>query len=906
MSSTAQGTSSATTSPESTATSNATPPILKSYSCVLCAQRKVKCDKAPGGCSNCTKARVSCVYKAPPPPRRRKKGTREIDIHAKLKLYEETLRKLGVEPCDLEIEESARHSGLKIKGGDSPEKSLNGQAENGRQDKNRKDAGILVADQGKSRYLENSLWTNLQKEFRHSQGILDDDSSSDEDVLEAKRIAQRLGLHRDGQDLGLSPFDTEIRRRLWWQTLMLDGFAEKLAGTGGDVFYGDTRIPSNLNDSDLTPGMKELPKEHEGATEMMFFLIRCNLGASMKKTSNLTGNFDGIWNKLSARGLSLSAKDKAIDELEATFQRKFLQYCDHAVPWHFMCTYLARAIIFMMRFMAHNPDHHGPHPERDMPQAERDMLFDMSLQVTAAQNLAYTSKSMQGYLWHVTLHFPWKALIYLLACLRYRTHGADVDKAWEQIELVYEFHPNFATELSRKALPIAIGKLTLRAWEAFIAARGTPEKGEPYFIQMLRTRNFDYERKKSDALPSEPTPSSEPSASPNTDLSPSPAQPPMNPIREAIAAAQPSANFVAQSSPLDTFQWDSNFAESLDAPPAVNLPALDPDQMNWTSWDNLLADYQMVDIHGSWATNESLTNNGNTGHATTFGFAGSANSPPRYYILIDISLLQSGSYSDLIITCNGDTYKVHKAVVCPRCDFFARAVNFDGKAFSAFGILYAQDGKIDLPEDDATAVKLLIQYLYEGEYEPYHTEVRPAMNPSDRTTFSVVTRSVSGGQAYTYDFPHTCRQAFHCYQPYLCPHHTCGHQCSNNCQSFLCSHCCTPTITTSVGTAEELPLHSKMYEIADKYDVVGLKDLVMEKFRDAATQFWNHRAFATAAHHAFTTTMEEDKGLRDIVCKTISDHMTLLEKPTIEALMMEFNGLAFGLLKAKSQANGWK
>ena len=96
-----------------------------------------------------------------------------------------------------------------------------------------------------------------------------------------------------------------------------------------------------------------------------------------------------------------------------------------------------------------------------------------------------------------------------------------------------------------------------------------------------------------------------------------------------------------------------------------------------------------------------------------------------------------------------------------------------------------------------------------------------------------------------------------------------------------------------------------MYEIADKYDVLGLKALAAEKFRVASAQFWNHAMFPTAAHHAFSTTMEEDKGLREIVCKTISDHMALLEKPEIEALMTEFNGLAFGLLKAKSKANGW-
>jgi hypothetical protein len=29
--------------------------------------------------------------------------------------------------------------------------------------------------------------------------------------------AEKLGMHRDGTLLGLSPFETEERRRLWWQ-----------------------------------------------------------------------------------------------------------------------------------------------------------------------------------------------------------------------------------------------------------------------------------------------------------------------------------------------------------------------------------------------------------------------------------------------------------------------------------------------------------------------------------------------------------------------------------------------------------------------------------------------------------------------------------------------------------------
>lgn len=43
------------------------------------------------------------------------------------------------------------------------------------------------------------------------------------------------------------------------------------------------------------------------------------------------------------------------------------------------------------------------------------------------------------------------------------------------------------------------------------------------------------------------------------------------------------------------------------------------------------------------------------------------------------SLLETGAYSDLTITCGSDTYKVHKAVVCERLDFFARALRFGGQ-----------------------------------------------------------------------------------------------------------------------------------------------------------------------------------------------------------------------------------
>ena len=37
----------------------------------------------------------------------------------------------------------------------------------------------------------------------------------------ATRIANAMGIHRDGAQFGISPFETEMRRRLWWQVCTL-------------------------------------------------------------------------------------------------------------------------------------------------------------------------------------------------------------------------------------------------------------------------------------------------------------------------------------------------------------------------------------------------------------------------------------------------------------------------------------------------------------------------------------------------------------------------------------------------------------------------------------------------------------------------------------------------------------
>ena len=69
--------------------------LTRGHSCVLCQQRKVRCDKQKP-CANCVKAQVECRVVPPHPPRRRKKKPHERDLIEKLRKYESLLSQHGV------------------------------------------------------------------------------------------------------------------------------------------------------------------------------------------------------------------------------------------------------------------------------------------------------------------------------------------------------------------------------------------------------------------------------------------------------------------------------------------------------------------------------------------------------------------------------------------------------------------------------------------------------------------------------------------------------------------------------------------------------------------------------------------------------------------------------------------
>lgn len=76
--------------------------VTRGHSCVLCQQRKVRCDRAKP-CSNCVRAKAECRVVPPQPPRRRAAAKKrqvllgERELIERLRRYEALLAEKGVE-----------------------------------------------------------------------------------------------------------------------------------------------------------------------------------------------------------------------------------------------------------------------------------------------------------------------------------------------------------------------------------------------------------------------------------------------------------------------------------------------------------------------------------------------------------------------------------------------------------------------------------------------------------------------------------------------------------------------------------------------------------------------------------------------------------------------------------------
>ena len=321
------------------------------------------------------------------------------------------------------------------------------------------------------------------------------------------RIAEGMGMRMDGTRLGLPPFETEMRRRMWWQLSVHDFRCAEMCGQAkfrsADVDLGQPEIPTNCDDSDLHPAMTSMPiLRTDCATEMLWVMFRTELSgfargqvARMKKA--------GIPNDVSPEEFlimdDLEHKDRLVEQVKDLMETKYLRYCDPTQPLHLFTLLATRAALKLMRFTCH-------HPRRwayltNVPEEEKELCWDLGISVLDYYITMQTNPTLRCFRWNVSYFIQWHIVIHTLDTLRATPARKDADKAWTSIHAIYEHNSHLLLNTNRPVF-MAIGNLCLKAVEAKESAcekEGRKKPVWPGYVDKLRQQR-EAARKRRDVV----------------------------------------------------------------------------------------------------------------------------------------------------------------------------------------------------------------------------------------------------------------------------------------------------------------------------------------------------------------------------------------------------------------------
>lgn len=237
------------------------------------------------------------------------------------------------------------------------------------------------------------------------------------------RVAQRLGVHRDGEHLDLSPFEAEMRRRLWWHICILDMLCSEDQGTDTqirpDMF--DTKIPSNIDGHKFTPDLATLPAPQEGYTDMTLCIINCEI------ISNLYWSGKSL--QKDARQLSASERGGIISNMADRLETQYLRKFDLNSPIQWMTAVIARLMLskawLVNRLNAARAD--------QASNTKNDEIFHMALEILKFATLLQNNEATAPWDWLCKTYKHRNVAAFVLSELRVRPITPETEHAWEVV-----------------------------------------------------------------------------------------------------------------------------------------------------------------------------------------------------------------------------------------------------------------------------------------------------------------------------------------------------------------------------------------------------------------------------------------------------------------------------------------
>ncbi|KAH8174688.1 fungal specific transcription factor domain-containing protein [Sarocladium implicatum] len=246
----------------------------------------------------------------------------------------------------------------------------------------------------------------------------------------ALRMALTIGLHTDGDKLGLPPFEAEVRRRVWWHLWARDFRALEDHGINPRLHLpvSTTRMPGNFDDSDLTPGMTELPMPRRDWTRMTFQLVNIEVANAFHQTLPSMSTVFGP-------GQRMARRDELFEQLRARLAPYFAS-CHTVVPMQKFGFQIGQAIVHKMDLITRQQVANLETPDdRDSFATEENL--DAAC-VCLEKNIdAWHDELLRPHKWSQRVHPQYFLVLYVLWHLCIRPDSPQASRAWGVVDAMF-------------------------------------------------------------------------------------------------------------------------------------------------------------------------------------------------------------------------------------------------------------------------------------------------------------------------------------------------------------------------------------------------------------------------------------------------------------------------------------
>ena len=258
----------------------------------------------------------------------------------------------------------------------------------------------------------------------------------------AVRMAECMGLHRDGEAYGLSPLEREVRRFIWHQLCFLDVRTCEAQGPKPAIRREDydTKLPLNYDEDELARHTAVGPVTVEGWTSNLLSIIRFEINEMMRM----------IWfdrRKLETRRITLTAVLNKVENFRKRMTEKYSHYLQEKVPIQLYTKLVMSLLTYRLHAMVLHPYHSNT--SNPMPERLNHILVMAGVNIIEAAIQLDGHPFFRDWRWYLGAYQQYQIALLLATEIYYRPASPHANRIWACLDYVFDLDPN--TERTQKS-----------------------------------------------------------------------------------------------------------------------------------------------------------------------------------------------------------------------------------------------------------------------------------------------------------------------------------------------------------------------------------------------------------------------------------------------------------------------